>query len=54
MTVISPEEEILRLKRHIAVDLIDRVISSDSNIVRSKENIWEIFDYFYKKLTEEE
>lgn len=54
MTHIDPKEEVLRLKRHIAVDLVDRTLFSYDDKERTKENIWEIFEYFYNKLTKGE
>lgn len=60
MTDIGAHEEVLRLKRHIATDLLDRVLGNapysvtEKNIPHTQEAIWAIFEYFYNKLIEKD
>ena len=53
MTDIGAHEEVLRLKRHIAIELMDRVKRKEIDSKTNKETVWETFKYFYNKLIEE-
>lgn len=51
MTDIGSHEEVLRLKRRIALELMNMVKRNENT---DKETVWNIFNYFYNKLIEEE